>query len=1668
MAIRDELNAVENDPEFQALKASDPQKAAKLARFIARKSVEMGMAKRRDPEVTGFLQRNLPAVKGYKGTGMRAGVEIAREAREAVRGGTLLGAAFNRLTGKPAPEGPDVIGAYQQLVSGEYRPTAKEALLGASSALEATTGIIPDILAGTAASAAATPAIAARVAPRFVGPAIMAAESQIGGLMSGATAALQGRSPQEIAMQYGIGGLAGALGSYPAARAAQMAGQPPVSSMPSIDISRPQITRRAQTGPRSLPLPPEQAQIAARVASQRAQAEITQQQVRAGRRRLPAPPPPPPEPIQPLSTAARPIEIPPPAPRPEPMIPPGSAQRLAAESRIISPETAVVELRRATAMRVAAERRVSRITAKTKPEDAFLAQRNLEDALANERSALSLAEAVSARVESLQNRPIRLGAPQPPREPLALSEPSGPPLIPAQGMSEQALYGAPPGPPPIVTPPPVMRPQLPPPGGPEIMPPPAPIVPSAFALEGMAGKRPPGIPAGYTPSTALVPLPRPIEAYPPGYFLGQQVGERPPGMPLTSVLRPPLEPPPPMAPPSRQLNAPSGPAVMPEQLPPVTPMGQPPAAPSYVSQMPAPGAEEALTGRIMSAASLRDEAAAAAQRRFELQQQLDTLPALPEKPTRAQIAERTATELQIRQAMLDAGERQMAAMQRLSELGQPVAPPRVMGAPEPQPIVPPAAPAIAPRGKKKVQGLGDTPLGKLMLGEEGAATPEGALGALPVAASFVASNLGRLLRVTAPRIQKLGDAQSLLVDKIIGGLGGASIRTSGNLAIQVVDAVLARGGAAPNTARRMVNNAINAIPGKSYAEKVDGLRGILKHSPSNTGVPAIDNLLNWPRRLFVTNYGLSPEAVAVKEEAERAAIRAVNPVAEWLNRAIAERTDAEMVDLYRGIENPNYTGSDPLVLEYKGIVSKLEESLKDLGVITKEQFDRFNDTYMPREYALYFWTDPEVKETTRALFRATNDKTLKGWYGRGLTQQMTRKEFAEANARGEGWREIGKPRKGDVVYAWRDYTKDERAKFGEIEHAGRQITKYGFETLDRFRRGALLDGYSKGRDSNGAFSLAESDVFAPAPGVKRPDVYVDPSTNQKYIYLEGKVDRGINKLGNLAGRYVRDDIAHYVMSTAELGDNMLGGITGSLLSASEGVQKAFHQKFWKRIFTTGNFPGYLVNNFLFNPVKLVIDGGSMADLPQALVMSMDNSDEVIKYLTSVGTIKNGRALSEAAARLQPVLSRLANDLPNPNVLTNETWARAVDASMAIAANPKKALEIMRNAAAKTAFYTTELVGAAAKKVENMANATDDLYRVALVIGLMRRQNMTIEQAARVAEKSFYNAKNINSVGTKILEGGIPFVKVGVYTIDEYPAAIAKNPHRALYLSLFGSSLPFIAAAIGGSKGDTVAERIENYKATQKLLPKRMQNAAIELGVPKSIPAGADEAGNPRFIDLSNIAVSGLFEPVEGLGNIVPRMFSPGGFQTALAQYVFNKDIWTNKPIALEGPLGEEVYNYRADFLKRQLMPPTFRNISEFAKSSEVFPDYVPFLGGAPSRGGEFLPGTQLARMAGFKLTPIDVEKNARITLGQYDNQIKLERQQFNVTRRKLNEAIELGNERAVERLTLEAEKRAEKIREYAARKQLMAEMLMPALQQDEIPLMEDALSEPSEMMGRVR
>lgn len=662
---------------------------------------------------------------------------------------------------------------------------------------------------------------------------------------------------------------------------------------------------------------------------------------------------------------------------------------------------------------------------------------------------------------------------------------------------------------------------------------------------------------------------------------------------------------------------------------------------------------------------------------------------------------------------------------------------------------------------------------------------------------------------------------------------------------------------------------------------------IAKHQPVTTPYAPVNALLNNTRKYLASDYGVTPEMKAIEEAARVYGNNTARPLEELAVRMNKERTGAEQHDIHWLT-----TESEPMMgpmnaqtfvdsLAVKNASRTADKMLEDVGALPQGMTDLYDGTHLPRDYAKHWFAEGKTNP-----FARTADNKIGGYYRRGKSETITKNELLARQASepvtGEKWNVLKEH--GDLVDVHRDWTIPERQKWGEIRNIGSALQQKAIKARREGQSAYILNEYAKPEagDASGRFAF-KADDFADE-GVRPKERLID---GKKYVLLDDRAakESGIPIYGNLANHYVRDDVAFYLWNHNELKPFI------------DKINKYSLNNLWKKSVTIGNAPGYFVNNFFQNPLILERTGGSMMDMPAAWNDLANNSIN-IQRLEEAGVIKNGVLARELGAQMKHFNDTLSSEHMHTGFSIGKQMLRA---SKALRAYEQNAYRI--------------------------ADASDDLYRVALAEGLMRREGKTFEEAAAIAKEAFYNSEHVTSPAAQIASIVSPFSKVMWWAADNEAKAWTRDPGKAAYINSLMAALPIAANfAMGKSR--------EQQKAEEQSLPENMRGFGNNFPTPMS-----DEKGN-YYLDANNWNHYNQFKPIDNTaasvklpidlpiqGDMVgyPRGLAPGGPAMTALQMASNTDWYTGRPIVERTEDNEVISDNRANFLNRQLVPGVARN-----------------------------------------------------------------------------------------------------------------------------------------------
>lgn len=911
---------------------------------------------------------------------------------------------------------------------------------------------------------------------------------------------------------------------------------------------------------------------------------------------------------------------------------------------------------------------------------------------------------------------------------------------------------------------------------------------------------------------------------------------------------------------------------------------------------------------------------------------------------------------------------------------------------------------------------------RLLEEEEGAVTGSGALGALGAPFAAVA---GQTIRAIGRGASALRSATQSALTSSAGGRATSSAQLLGDIFDET---------------GKFISTAIPPQVAAAIA-KVSSKGGTLAsdaYNAARAAFPSAANAFDDVRRFTITNYG-KPQAYLELEEAASAAGRKIeNDLANFGNRVldVVGDDDIRMRNLHKDMTSETYVpGSnavdDALVMEGRQLTADVGAELVRIGALSKEAYAQWGGRYLPRIYSKILAKGKDSSATNAFARFIEDDPTLSGYYHRGKTEYVNDSVLAKRLASGEGWKAISAPTRIDpktgkpMTKIWRDWTEGERDSWGELKNVATSLERYARAASREVRNGTFLEGVRTGSDAQGAWAV---DAKTITKGPNRPREFVDSSGN-RYVYIgDAKRKSGpIKAYGTLSDHYVRDDIAMHVRTAAEFA----GFKQGTRLA-----KKITGVNWWKKLVTIGN-PSYFVNNFFVNMPMLELAGGSIADLPKAARMLATN-DPLIAELVNRGLIQDQKALRELASRVSPVLEKAAG--------TSASTATGIASVLSKTSNALKKYE--------SGAY-------------GIAGASDDLYRVALVEGLLRRKKVSsIDEAVEMANLAFYNRERVKAPVVDLLEPIIPFAAVTHWTMSSVPALIMKNPGKAAYLASIASALPYVAEWYYNIDRETAAAR-------EELLPPQMRRGIIPgIGIPSSIPTGYDEQGRPTYLDLSSLTPLGnVLASAEGFGptGSWPRALTIGGPLTWAAQYYTNRnwarpgeklvpvDERTGERTALDETLlsripgvGQYAPQEVRDFMYRNVVPGIVRFPYEAARdivAGALPPKTAVELGLTTGQVSPVSTGNKLLRAVGVKQRAINLEEALANQEYLSKQRVKDITKSQNSAYRRYERALKYNNQAEAERALLEYE-------QYEVMKQLVqmqederAQKLAPALNQ---------------------
>jgi len=508
--------------------------------------------------------------------------------------------------------------------------------------------------------------------------------------------------------------------------------------------------------------------------------------------------------------------------------------------------------------------------------------------------------------------------------------------------------------------------------------------------------------------------------------------------------------------------------------------------------------------------------------------------------------------------------------------------------------------------------------------------------------------------------------------------------------------------------------------------------------------------------------------------------------------------------------------------------------------------------------------------------------------------------------------------KGADLVLWRDFTKAERVKMGEIDEARYAIAK----TLHRMIHDVEVGKYLEWLAQNHA--KADGDAL-PGPVVEASERYKDTFAPSEWVQVPDAKIAGTNvqRYGKLAGLYLPGPIWNDLRQV----------VNGRFMPFGETYAKIL--TFWKTS-KTALSPAVHMNNVMSNMVMAdwhdvsaghvakslrIILGASEREgrgllgrtangLARAGVLDREAAREVLtRYENSGGAIGGWVTQEIANEQLAPVVEALQKEL-------QETAAAAAPHEIGVYATLNHALHARFPQAWEAAKGSMpgKAVGTEAQNLIDLYQAEDDVFRLAAWLKA-KEDGKTDAEAGKAARRSFLDY-SINAPWVAAMRQSVlPFISFTYRAVPMLLETAAKRPHKLLKLMAIAGTLNALGMIVAGGDDD-------EEEKTRKMLPEEKAGGIWGM-VPKLIRMPwNDDHGSPVYLDVRRwVPVGDVLDLGQGHAAVpLPPSLMPGGPLALMGELILNRSMFTGKPITLETDTAGEKAGKVADYLWKAFAP----------------------------------------------------------------------------------------------------------------------------------------------------
>ncbi len=696
---------------------------------------------------------------------------------------------------------------------------------------------------------------------------------------------------------------------------------------------------------------------------------------------------------------------------------------------------------------------------------------------------------------------------------------------------------------------------------------------------------------------------------------------------------------------------------------------------------------------------------------------------------------------------------------------------------------------------------------------------------------------------------------------------------------------------------------------------------------------------------MISDYGLPEPYLDRRDDREIAVQKSLRQSKEMVDRIAAlDHAESRVAYLWMN-EKPNEAeeqrllamlpeGSRQALADMKQMIDRLGKEAVSLGLLSQESYERNHMAYLHRSYKKYEVQNPQsVAASQRA--KAIRADTYRGRGLRddvapervpGVTKgdhyvRLELRKHASAESIGQlqrvvylpagqpipatyaGWRNDGvweaRYAEGNRVGMWRDLTRAERERLGEIEEVRYSFARTMIAQVHDIETAKFLAWV--GRE----YSVADEEAVAEKGGrvADTSDSMVTLKTyaDDEWVQVPGTVAQGtrLYKYGAIQSRYIPGHIWNDIRATINA-------------QSSSSIWRLYDEllRAWK-ISKTALSPAVHTNNVMSNFILADIAEVSHKNLYDSLrtLIDAEQGDEAAKALLT-------RYLDSGAELGTPALHELRREIIEPILAKLQGEENDTLASLSVI----QAVSLAARGNLRQAFAALSQ-----KKLSQVAKAPFDTMIAAygLEDSVFRFAKWLKEtnagkgdrEAAKEARAAFLDYR-INAPWIQALRRGpFPFLAFSYRVIPILAKTAAKKPWKMMKYAAAGYAVNALAYAMLGLGGD-------DEDKERALLPDEKRGSTI-LGTPRLVRMPwNDDHDSPVFLDIRRWIPGGDLIDVQGSHAAIPlpQWLSLGGFFALGMEMASNKNSFTGKELWKESDDYDEAMMKLVDHVFRFLSP----------------------------------------------------------------------------------------------------------------------------------------------------